>query len=57
MLKRFLFAFLTECRPLQFWIISRHGTRFSEQDETTDTWSLTDLRDQIIKNFEAGRKQ
>ena len=56
MLKRFLFVFLTECRPLQFWIISRHGTRYIEQDGITDMWSLTGLRDRIIKNFEAGRK-
>jgi hypothetical protein len=57
MFKRFLFAFITECRPLQFWIISRHGTRYVHQDDITDMWSLTDLQDQIIKNFEARRKQ
>jgi hypothetical protein len=38
-------------------MISRHGTRYIDQDGITDMWSLTDLQEQIIKNFEAGRKQ
>lgn len=46
---------IPQCQPLQFWIVSRHGTRYNKQDGITDMWSLKDLRNQIIRNVEDGR--
>jgi hypothetical protein len=51
-----LFPFLIECQPVQFWILSRHGTRYSGADDISNMWSLLSLRDEIISNLENGRK-
>jgi len=50
------FACLTDCQPLQFWILSRHGTRYSDEDDIDNMWSLKEFRDQIISNIKDGRK-
>jgi hypothetical protein len=47
---------LAECQPVQFWILSRHGTRYTDSDGIDEMWSLRSLRDEIINNFEKGRK-
>jgi hypothetical protein len=49
-------ALLTECQPIQFWIISRHGTRYTDVDGINEMWSLTDVRHQIVSNHKHGRK-
>jgi hypothetical protein len=54
--KRDWFAFLVECHPVQFWMLSRHGTRYAKGDVINDMWSLHSLRDEIISNLEKGRK-
>jgi hypothetical protein len=50
------YALLTECQPIQFWIISRHGTRYTDVDGINEMWSLTDVRHQIVSNHKHGRK-
>jgi hypothetical protein len=42
--------FSTECEPLQFWLLSRHGTRYPDEDVIDAIWTLPDLRDKILKN-------
>ncbi|GFG36484.1 hypothetical protein Cfor_11822 [Coptotermes formosanus] len=46
---------IPHCQPLQFWIISRHGTRYNKQSGIEDMWSLKAVRDKIIDNIEQGR--
>lgn len=50
------YLFIPECEPLQFWILSRHGTRYTDVNGVDNMWSLTVLRDQIITNNGTGRK-
>lgn len=44
------------CRPIQFWMLSRHGTRFPETKTIHTMQRMSDLRDQIINNHEIRRK-
>ncbi|KDR19043.1 multiple inositol polyphosphate phosphatase 1-like [Zootermopsis nevadensis] len=44
------------CRPVQFWMLTRHGTRFPEKKAIYSMQHLPDLRDQIINNHERRRK-
>ncbi|XP_021920643.1 multiple inositol polyphosphate phosphatase 1-like isoform X2 [Zootermopsis nevadensis] len=45
---------IPKCKPIQFWILSRHGTRYTDVDGINDMWSLIDFRDQIINNYKNG---
>ncbi|KAJ9582188.1 hypothetical protein L9F63_003475, partial [Diploptera punctata] len=40
------------CEPVQFWLLSRHGTRYCDEDVIDVMWTLPDLRDQIVKNHD-----
>lgn len=40
------------CRPIQFWMLSRHGTRFPDNKAIYTMQHLPDLRDQIINNHD-----
>jgi hypothetical protein len=42
----------TECEAKQFWIISRHGTRYADADEVDELKDLYDLQEKIISNHE-----
>ncbi|XP_037908515.1 multiple inositol polyphosphate phosphatase 1-like [Hermetia illucens] len=39
------------CKPVKFWILSRHGTRLPEEDQIEILPDLEDIRDKIIKNY------
>jgi len=43
-----VFLFLTECQPLQFWLISRHGTRYPPAYGIASLQTLPSLRDEIV---------
>ncbi|KAJ9582182.1 hypothetical protein L9F63_003469 [Diploptera punctata] len=44
------------CKPVQFWLLSRHGTRFPDKKDIAGMEHLPEVRDQIIRNHEE-RKQ
>ncbi|KDR19046.1 hypothetical protein L798_06402 [Zootermopsis nevadensis] len=46
---------IPQCRPVQFWILSRHGTRYTDAAGINNMWSLISLRDHIITNSKNGR--
>lgn len=46
---------IPHCHPVQFWILSRHGTRYTDEDGIKEMWSLRSLRDEIINNLENGQ--
>ncbi|KAJ4443224.1 hypothetical protein ANN_04892 [Periplaneta americana] len=48
-------VFVPQCQPLQFWIMSRHGTRYTDTSGINNMWSLTSVRDNILSNHEAKR--
>ncbi|KAJ4443227.1 hypothetical protein ANN_04895 [Periplaneta americana] len=48
--------YLPNCRPIQFWLLSRHGTRFPDKSDISAMQHLPDLRDQILNNHEKRRK-
>lgn len=43
---------IPHCHPIQFWMLSRHGTRFPDMQTIYTMQRLSDLRDQIINNRE-----
>ncbi|PSN34766.1 Multiple inositol polyphosphate phosphatase 1 [Blattella germanica] len=44
------------CQPVQFWLLSRHGTRYPNKKDIARMEHLPELRDQILRNHEI-RKQ
>ncbi|CAD7082628.1 unnamed protein product [Hermetia illucens] len=40
------------CKPVRFWLLSRHGARLLEREEIEALPELVSLRDQIIENYE-----
>jgi hypothetical protein len=42
----------TDCEAKQFWILSRHGTRYADADEVDDLRDLYDLQKKIVNNHE-----
>ncbi|XP_023702394.1 multiple inositol polyphosphate phosphatase 1-like [Cryptotermes secundus] len=48
-------VYIPQCQPVQFWILSRHGTRYTDAIGINDMWSLICLRDEIITNIKNGR--
>jgi hypothetical protein len=52
-----LLLLLTDCRPVQFWMLSRHGTRYPDKKTISIMQHLPDLRDQIINNHEKRKSQ
>ncbi|KAJ9598264.1 hypothetical protein L9F63_011085, partial [Diploptera punctata] len=40
------------CEPKQFWLISRHGTRYPSEDGITRLKTLNKIRDGVINNHE-----
>ncbi|KDR19047.1 multiple inositol polyphosphate phosphatase 1-like isoform X3 [Zootermopsis nevadensis] len=47
---------IEQCEAKQFWLISRHGTRYADADEVDDLKDLYDLQAKIIKNHEKDGK-
>ncbi|PNF38918.1 hypothetical protein B7P43_G07444 [Cryptotermes secundus] len=46
------YVYIDKCEAKQFWIISRHGTRYADADEVDELKDLYDLQEKIIKNHE-----
>ncbi|XP_054284325.1 multiple inositol polyphosphate phosphatase 1-like [Macrosteles quadrilineatus] len=44
-----------ECKPLQVWMVARHGAHHSNSRKNSEYVNLMDLRDQILENHEQGR--
>jgi len=45
----------TDCRPVQMWMLAAHGTRCPTIQEIDKIVSLTNLKEQILKNHEERR--
>ncbi|PSN38479.1 Multiple inositol polyphosphate phosphatase 1 [Blattella germanica] len=43
---------IPQCKPVQFWLLSRHGTRYPDEEGITAMWTLPDLRDKVVKHHE-----
>lgn len=41
---------LTDCRPIQLFVVVRHGTRYPDLDQIPNMQKLLMLRDEIISN-------
>lgn len=40
------------CQPIQFWLLSRHGTRYPKREDITNMEHLHEVRDLIIRNHD-----
>ncbi|XP_069691317.1 multiple inositol polyphosphate phosphatase 1-like [Periplaneta americana] len=47
---------IEQCEPQQFWLISRHGTRYPPSDGIASLQTLSNLRDNIIQNHEIAKR-
>ncbi|XP_069691313.1 multiple inositol polyphosphate phosphatase 1-like [Periplaneta americana] len=41
---------IPQCKPLQLWLLSRHGTRYPDEGTISRMWTLPELLDQIASN-------
>lgn len=43
------------CNPVKIWILSRHGTRLPSVKDIKELKELSNLRDEVVKNYEERR--
>lgn len=43
---------IPNCKPVQIWMLARHGTRYPRKSEILRMKDLPALRDQILRNYE-----
>ncbi|PSN48762.1 hypothetical protein C0J52_05187 [Blattella germanica] len=43
---------IPQCEPAQFWLLSRHGTRYPDAVDITAMWTLPEIRDQTFQTVD-----
>lgn len=44
--------FSSDCKPIQFWMLTRHGTRFPKEDDISTLQLAKDLKKEVIANYD-----
>jgi len=44
-----------DCRPVQLWLVSRHGTRWPSAEDIPEFSELSGIRDHVISNYNANK--
>ncbi|RLU20080.1 hypothetical protein DMN91_006686 [Ooceraea biroi] len=47
----------SDCKPLQIWLLCRHGTRFPKTTKILEMLNMTRFRDLIVNNHEIDHRE